>query len=391
MFAVTIVVALAAAVLALPAISDAVCLVRALGRRRGRPHSPGQPRLVFLVPAHNEELLIESCVRSLVALHYPADRRAVYVVADNCSDGTAMRARDSGAVCLERDDLEHPGKPRAIAWALTTIDLQAYDALVVIDADTIVDPDFGVALAHAAPLNGKVIQAYFGVANPHDSALTRMAAVLAAANFRFAYPLKRLVGVNAPLLGNGMCIGTDVLRTHGWKAFTIAEDWELYARYTAQGVPIETAERARLFAQEACSLRQSSTQRQRWTAGKLTVLTRHLGTLIRSPRIGAFQKLDSAAELSAPGPVVHLGLATVLCACVWLFRLPGAGWLTVALGIPIARLAAYATVGLATQPDPLRTAAAFLFLPVYAAWRLATAIVSLKMVGDTPWVRTARH
>ena len=129
-------------------------------------------------------------------------------------------------------------------------------------------------MARAAPLNHKVLQAYFDVANPQDSSLTRMAAVLAAANFRFAYPLKRRVGVNAPLLGNGMCIGAGVLATHGWKAFTIAEDWELYALYTAQGISIESVEGARLFAQEACSLRQSSTQRQRWTAGKLTVLIR---------------------------------------------------------------------------------------------------------------------
>jgi hypothetical protein len=48
-------------------------------------------------------------------------------------------------------------------------------------------------------------------------------------------------------------------------------------------------------------------------------------------------------------------------------------------------------IGLAAQPDPLGAAVAFLFLPVYAAWRLATAVISLKMVGDKPWVRTARR
>jgi cellulose synthase/poly-beta-1,6-N-acetylglucosamine synthase-like glycosyltransferase len=375
----------------LPTISDVVCLIRSLGRRRRRLHSTESPRFLFLVPAHNEAQLIDSCVHSLLTLRYRADRRAVFVIADNCTDQTAARARASGASCLERNNLALPGKPRAIAWALTQLPLDSYDAVIIIDADTIVDPDFGTALAHAAPLNHKVLQAYFGVANPQDSSLTRMAAVLAAANFRFAYRLKRRAGVNAPLLGNGMCIGSGVLATHGWNAFTIAEDWELYALYTAQGVPIETVDHARLFAQEACSLRQSSTQRQRWTAGKLTVLIRHLGALLGSPKIGPCQKLDSAAELSAPGPVVHLGLAVALVAVVWLLRTPDAGWLTLALSVPIARLAVYTAVGLAIQPDPWRAARAFLFLPVYAAWRLGTAFASMKMVGDTPWVRTARH
>jgi 1,2-diacylglycerol 3-beta-glucosyltransferase len=388
---VAIAIGVVAAAMMLPVVSDSLCIARALGRRRTRRDSVEQPRLLFLVPAHNEEQLIESCVRALRALRYPADRSAVFVIADNCTDRTAARARACGAACLERDDPALPGKPRAIAWALTRLALDAHDAVIIVDADTTAEPGFGGAVARAAPLNHKVLQAYFDVANPEDSALTRMAAVLAAANFRWAYPLKRRVGVNAPLLGNGMCIGTGVLATHGWKAFTIAEDWELYALYTAQGVSIESVEGARLFAQEACSLRQSSTQRQRWTAGKLTVLIRHLGALIRSPRIGLCQKLDAAAELSSPGPVVHLGLAASASVSIALLHPPGAGWLLLALWVPVARLAAYAVAGLTTRPDPLRTAAAFMFLPVYAAWRLATALVSLKMVGDTPWVRTTRH
>jgi cellulose synthase/poly-beta-1,6-N-acetylglucosamine synthase-like glycosyltransferase len=388
---VTIAFAVVAAVLMLPAVSDVLCTVRSSRRPRARADSTGLPRLLFLVPAHNEEPLIESCVRSLLTQRYPADRSTVLVIADNCTDRTAVRARAGGASCLERDDLARPGKPRAIAWALTQLELGLHDAVIVIDADTMVDPGFAAAVARASPLNHKVLQAYFDVANPQDSALTRMAAVLAAANFRFAYPLKRRVGVNAPLLGNGMCIGAGVLATHGWQAFTIAEDWELYALYTAQGISIESVEDARLFAQEACSLRQSATQRQRWTAGKLTVLIRHVGALIRSRRIGLWQKLDAAAELSAPGPVVHLGLAASASVLLWWLHPPGAAWLGLALWIPIARLAAYALVGLTTQPDPCRAAVAFLFLPVYAVWRLATALISLKMVGDAPWVRTTRH
>jgi len=391
MTVIPIVIAVAAAALLLPAVSDSLCLLRSLGRRRGRSESGNLPSLLFLVPAHDEEELIGDCVRSLRTLDYPADRSAVVVIADNCSDRTAERAAANGAMCLERRDTARPGKPRAIAWALTQVQLNRHDAVIIIDADTTVDPGFARALSRTAPLEHKAMQAYFDVANPQESALTRMAAVLAAANFRVAYPLKRRAGVNAPLLGNGMGIGTGVLAAHGWKAFTIAEDWELYARYTAEGVSIEAVPDARLFAQEASSLDQSSTQRQRWTAGKLTVLARHLGAVLRSRRIGLRQKLDAAAELSAPGPVVHLGVVIAASLAVLLLDAPVAAWLLVALWIPILRLAIYTLIGLAAQPDPRGAAVAFLFLPAYAAWRLATAVISLKMVGDKPWVRTARR
>jgi hypothetical protein len=335
--------------------------------------------------------MIESCVRSLSGLRYPAGRFMVVVVADNCTDRTAVLARAAGAECLERDDRTLPGKPRAIAWALTQLQVDAFDAVIIIDADTVVDPGFGPALADAAPIAGRAFQAYFDVLNPGDSLLTRMATVLAAANYRFAYALKRRVGLNAPLLGNGMCLGTAVLATHGWKAFTIAEDWELYALYTTQGVPIESLQTAHLYAQEARSLKQSSTQRRRWTAGKLTVLGRQVGRLLASRKIGIAQKLDAVAELSGPGPVVHLGLVIVVGALTALLRPPGTDWLLVALAASVVRPTIYTMAGLTVQPDPLRCALAFAFLPFYLVWRLGAAVAALWQLGDKPWVRTARE
>ncbi len=393
MIGVTLLVGFLAAVLLLPTVSDVISVARMLlGRRRHARRPSGEPpRLLFLVPAHNEELLIESCVQSLMRLRYPAERRRAVVIADNCTDRTAALAGAAGAQCLERHDRKLPGKPRAIAWALSQLPLNEFDSVIIIDADTVVDPSFGQALAAEAPVAAKAFQAYFDVRNPGDAPLTRMATVLAAANYRFAYALKRRVGLNAPLLGNGMCIGTAVLAAHGWNAFTIAEDWELYTRYTTSGVLIESLEAARLYAEEARSLRQSSTQRQRWTAGKLTVVGRLIARLVRSGQIGLAQKLDAVAELTSPGPVVHLGLATVLAALTAVVRPPGADALLLALGASVVRLAIYTVAGLFVQPNPLRSAAAFAFLPFYMVWRLGAAARALKMLGDKPWVRTARQ
>src|SRR5439155_26320682 len=120
------------------------------------------PRLLFLVPAHNEQLLIESCVRSILRIRYPTTHYGVVVVADNCTDRTAALARAAGARCLERNDPARPGKPQAIAWALQQpAFMNNYDAVVIVDADPVVALDFAAALAGAVPLNGKAGQAYF--------------------------------------------------------------------------------------------------------------------------------------------------------------------------------------------------------------------------------------
>src|SRR5581483_3655698 len=160
---------------------------RVPGARRVRPRPP---RLLFLVPAHDEEALIGSCVQSLRRLRYPADAFAVWVVADNCSDRTAALARQAGACCLERTDPARPGKPHAVAWALARLPIRDFDAVAIIDADTVVDPGFARGLAAAAPLRAKVVQPFNGVRNPADNALTRLAAVLATANHGLAFLVK---------------------------------------------------------------------------------------------------------------------------------------------------------------------------------------------------------
>ncbi len=395
MVALSIVVGAIAAVLLLPAVSDLVSLLRlAIGRRATAPPPiPGHlPRLLFLVPAHDEELLVGDCVRSLLAQRYPNHALAVVVVADNCRDRTAECARRAGADTLERDEESLPGKPHAIAWALKRVALLEYEAVVIVDADTMVDPGFAAAVSRVPGLGARAAQAYFDVSNRGDSALTRMGAVLATGNHRFAYRLKRSAGLNVPLVGNGMVLGAPLLAVRGWTAFSITEDWELYAKLTAAGVEIEGLCGARLYSQEARSLSQSATQRQRWTAGRLSVLARQAGPLLASRRIGPRQKLDALAELSAPGPGLHLGIAVALASLCAGLAVPGWPGLIGLLGVGLARPLIYAVAALLVDPEPRHAAGAFLHLPAYAVWRLGTAARALALLRrDSPWVRTERH
>src|SRR5437764_9452752 len=144
--------ALVAVILWLPFISELLCMFRRNDAREQEEEVSAQPRLLVLVPAHNEELLITGCVRSLLDMSYPEHARKVCVIADNCTDATASLAAAEGATVLERSDVKFPGKPRAIAGALTQIQLQDWDACVIIDADSAVAPDFAAGIARLAPL-----------------------------------------------------------------------------------------------------------------------------------------------------------------------------------------------------------------------------------------------
>jgi 1,2-diacylglycerol 3-beta-glucosyltransferase len=378
----------------LPLISELLCLFNRT-RRVATPPSSSQavgeiPRLLFLVPAHDEELFISGCVRSLMAVAYPSTHRRVIVVADNCSDATARLAREQGAESLERNDPAQPGKPRAIAWALNQIDLRNWDACVIVDADSTVAPTFASGLAKLAPLNDIVFQPNNGVLNEFENWLTRLGGLLGRCRFEVTYPLKQSAGLNCPI-SNGMGFGTNLLMRDGWRSFSITEDTELYAVYTEAGVTIRHASDANLFSQESVSLREGATQRRRWIAGRFQILREWGPRLVRSPRIGWRQKLDALVELALPAPVLHL-VATVAVVALALFGVRGE------LGLWIAYLAIASLSGLVVNtltaiwrhPEPWRTASSFLMLPIYAVWRLVVILGTVMTVNDTTWRRTPR-
>lgn len=373
----------------LPPFSELLCLIA-----RPRPGSKREgplSRFLFLVPAHNEHLLISSCVSSLVGLDYPATARRVIVVADNCDDDTATLARAAGAECLERTDLENPGKPHALAWALSQIQLSDWDAAVIIDADTVVDSDFASSLDQYAPLKEIVVQANFLVRNEAESWLTRLGGVLSRCRYEVSYPLKERARINCPMTGNGMCIGAGVLEREGWKAFSITEDSELYVLYTVAGVRIRHGARASLRSQEVSSMSQGVTQRRRWLAGRLWVVRRYWREIVASRAIGWHQKLDLLVELLLSSPVLH-GLLAVLVAGAALAFLSGppALWLAGLALLSIIGTVLTTLIVLWRHPEPWPTLVAFLHLPVYAVWRVLLFLGTILTIGDKRWKRTAR-
>jgi hypothetical protein len=73
------------------------------------------------------------------------------------------------------------------------------------------------------------------------------------------------------------------------------------------------------------------------------------------------------------------------------FDVPGAGWLALAFGLAIARLAIYAALGIGVEPDPASAIRAFAYFPFYTIWRMGIQLRALPLVGAHAWVRTARH
>lgn len=385
--------------LAVPLAAWLLTLLRAalnlIGRPKGRVRERGGDGIVpllFLVPAHNEQSVIGGCIQSLLAQDYPGDMRSVIVIADNCSDGTAEVVRELGAECLVRTAPDLPGKPHAIAWALERVgELARWEACVIVDADSHVPADFAAKLGGHAPLRTRLAQPYNTISNPGASWLTRLGAVLGRARYEIEYPLRQAAGLNCPMTGNGMCLGSELLARDGWQAFSLTENWEVYADYTCKGVEIVLANDARIYSLETESVSASRTRRSRWSRGRLQVLRAYWRKILNTKEIGWHQKLDLFADLSGLPPTIHT-LASVGLSATFLIVLDGTtshylGGIALACTLPLVSTSA---IALARDPEPAKATLALLVLPFYALWRGWLLLDSLFMNRESVWRKTER-
>lgn len=110
-------------------------------------HDPNLKFLV-LIPAVNEEKVINNPVIDLVNQDYPDELYDVYVIADHCKDNTARIARENGAnVITENNNLSFKrygiGKSNTLDYGLHCIKgWKYYDYLIVIDSDNNVSSNF---------------------------------------------------------------------------------------------------------------------------------------------------------------------------------------------------------------------------------------------------------
>ena len=157
-----------------------VSLAALLQRRVTAGNPNPQSRFLVVVPAHDEEAGIGCTVRSCLALDYPRDRFEVVVIADNCTDRTAEIAGRKGRWSSSVRTPPNGARVTRLSYLFENLDetgqFERIDAVVIIDADSVADPDLLRGFASRLDQGHDWIQAFDTVANRDDSWRTRLMA-----------------------------------------------------------------------------------------------------------------------------------------------------------------------------------------------------------------------
>jgi cellulose synthase/poly-beta-1,6-N-acetylglucosamine synthase-like glycosyltransferase len=252
------------------------------------------PGVSLLIPAHNEEIVLDRTLTAMAALDYPRDRLEVIVINDASTDRTghiALKWAESVSSfrVLDLQPSERAGgKSAALNRGLR---MCKYEAVAVYDADNTPEPsalkDLALQLA-AHPDLGAVIGT-FRTVNRNKSLLTRMINI-EGIGYQWMVQAGRWMLLRVCTLpGTNLLIRRSLLDSlGGWDQQALTEDAELSIQIYEAGYKIKYVPYAVTWEQEPEKLSTWFRQRSRWVRGNNYVLSKHLKRLmtIRPRRLG---------------------------------------------------------------------------------------------------------
>jgi cellulose synthase/poly-beta-1,6-N-acetylglucosamine synthase-like glycosyltransferase/peptidoglycan/xylan/chitin deacetylase (PgdA/CDA1 family) len=254
-----------------------------LSRRRGFD-GLFTPPVSFVVPAFNEAVGIERAVRSFAASDYP--ELEVVVVDDGSTDGTAelVEGLNLSSVRLLRQT--NAGKPAALNRG---IEEAQHDVIVMVDADTIFEPETLKRLVQ--PLQEDSVGAVSG--NTKVGNRRRLLGRWQHIEYVMGFNLdRRLYDVLQCMPTVPGAIGafrrSALAQIGGISGATLAEDTDLTLALGRSRWRVAYVEDARAWTEAPTTLRALWRQRFRWSYGTLQAVWKHRAAVWRpgEQRIG---------------------------------------------------------------------------------------------------------
>lgn len=259
-------------------------------RLRHSPAAPDRsymPAVTVIVPAYNEEKVIEHTVRSVLASDYPHLR--TIVVDDGSKDRTSAVVREnfreeiaSGQILLLTK--QNGGKAAALNHALNFSDDEIY---VGIDADTMIAPDaISLLVPHFADAKIGAVAGNAKVGN-RVNLWTRWQALEYITSQNFERRALNVFGAVSVVPGAIGAWRTSAVReAGGYHTDTVAEDADLTMSLLERGWRVINEDRALAFTEAPTTARGLMRQRFRWSFGILQAVWKHGATIRRRSRLG---------------------------------------------------------------------------------------------------------
>lgn len=242
------------------------------------------PLVSIIIPAHNEEKVIEETVKAMLSLDYPHDKLEIIVVNDNSNDDTAnilnslqdqYSNRNLKIIETTKKDGGGKGKSNALNIGYKA---SRGEYLVIYDSDNTPEPlalRYLVWKIESSKEFGAVI-GKFRTRNKDKNLLTRFINIETLSFQWIAQAGRWNLFKLCTIPGTNFIVRKDVIKKlGGWDVEAIAEDTEISFRIYRLGYKIGFMPWAVTWEQEPETIGVWMKQRNRWVSGNIYVLFKY--------------------------------------------------------------------------------------------------------------------
>ncbi|SBW18811.1 polysaccharide deacetylase [Candidatus Protofrankia californiensis] len=243
-----------------------------------------RPPVSVIIPAYNEAVGIADTVHSMVANDYPD--LEVIVVDDGSTDGTADIVERLGLPEVVVVRQANQGKPAALNHGIA---VASADVLVLVDGDTVFEPD---TVSHAVqPLRDPAVGAVAGntkVGN-RQGLLGRWQHIEYVQGFNLDRRMYDMLQCMPTVPGAIGAFRREALESVGGVSEdTLAEDTDLTMALCRAGWRVVYAEQARAWTEAPATLSALWRQRYRWCYGTMQAMWKHRHAVVEHGPAGRF-------------------------------------------------------------------------------------------------------
>ncbi len=233
-------------------------------------------KYAVLIAARNEEKVIGNLIDSIKKQDYPSELVTIFVVADNCTDNTALIARQAGAVVYERFDNEHRTKGFALQFLVSRIkedygDVSAFDGYFIFDADNLLKSDFITRMNESFSAGEKIVTSYRNSKNFDSNWISASYSLHWLRSIRTEHRPRSLFHLATRIQGTGFLFSWELIKD-GWNYTSFTEDRAFCADAVVKGYKISYNNEAIFYDEQPVDFKIAMRQRIRWAKGHIQAL-----------------------------------------------------------------------------------------------------------------------
>ena len=183
-------------------------------------------KFAILIPARNEEDIIENLINSIKKQKYDKDCYDIYVIANNCTDNTIKVCKELKVNVIECiDNIKNKGDALRYAFSCLKND-EKYQAYAIFDADNVVHPKFLSKINIALNKGYDVVQGNRESKNPNDTWISSSYTLFYLVQNYFFNRARIRMGFSSSINGTGFAVTKNIIDRYGFETKTITEDIE---------------------------------------------------------------------------------------------------------------------------------------------------------------------